>query len=70
MLSSVQGKKCEFMPNRMFKCRVAQGCAGTVKGKWSFFNAEMVDFRGKLSSYFFSYILYRPDYPFAELEIF
>jgi len=33
MLSSVQGEKCEFMPNRMFKCRVAQGCAGTVKGK-------------------------------------
>jgi len=33
MLSSVQGGKCEFMPNRMFKCRVAQGCAGTVKGK-------------------------------------
>jgi len=29
----MQGEKCEFMPNRMFKYCVAQGCMGMVKCK-------------------------------------
>jgi len=42
VVAPAQGGKCELMPNRMFKHRVAQGCAETVKCKWLFFNAEMV----------------------------